>query len=482
MDPEAPEVPVIASEGPVVQKAEHQANVDPDQAVLDAALGTVDDDEFLRGDETDEEAPDPIPISEDHEAAAQSWLDILQADRESYQQEAADCLLHKVQVMEIPFIENLPNKTQSTVVAGIQRVIARCSYHNFTVRRFHSDRGREFNNAKLRDYLGASGDHKTVAFPEEPQTNGRAESTIRRIKATTRAVLQEHEEGPGEWALAAKYATHCLRAKAFKTLDIKTVICPPYNAKVQVIERSLRRTHWESRTVNAKIRCPSADTAKGLVVRTENGSFLVTGKVWQSAVKPKIQIEVDGEPIEAQPLVPEVPTHRVTGKSCVEALLYPQHPVSAPSVPVERSAERLAADLFANQLFQRQHLALLVATMPAGMFRSQRSAETFGGASFFTGSWVRGNLVGLSNHARDLPNVTMYLVAFLKQRTSLPSASIGLVVGCNTAVRRDVHNQVGTSNMLLPVRLSQVSLWQRPVLCHKLVGSAVSPIARAAAW
>ena len=229
-DPEAPEVPVIVPKGPCVQEAEHHANVDPDQAVLDAALGAVDDDEFLRGDETEEEAPDPIPVSEDHKADAQSWLDVLQADRESYQKKATDCLLHKVQVMEIPFIENLPNKTQSTVVAGIQRVIARCSYHNFIVWRFHSDRGREFNNAKLRDYLGARGIHKAVAFPEEPQSNGRAESTIRRVKATTRTVLQEHEEGPGEWALAVKYATHCLRAKAFKTLDIKTFICPPYNA------------------------------------------------------------------------------------------------------------------------------------------------------------------------------------------------------------------------------------------------------------
>ena len=212
--PGAVEAPVLKPvQGPLVQGVEHHANVDPDQAVLDAALGAADDDEFLRGNETDEEVEDPIPVTEDHKAAASSWLDVLQADRESYKKEATDCLLHKVQVMEIPFIENLPNKTQSTVVAGIQRVIARCSYHNQTVRRFYSDRGRELNNAKLRDYLAARGVHKTVAFPDEPQSSGRAESTIRGIKATTRTVLQEHDAGPGEWALAAKYATHCLRLK-----------------------------------------------------------------------------------------------------------------------------------------------------------------------------------------------------------------------------------------------------------------------------
>ena len=95
--------------------------------------------------------------------------------------------------------------------------------------------------------------------------------------------------------------------------------------------------------MNAKIRCPSADTVKGLVVRTENGSLLVTGKVWQSAVKSKMKIEVDGEPIEAQPIVPEISTHRVTDKSHVKALLYPQYPVPVSPIPAEKSVEQLAA-------------------------------------------------------------------------------------------------------------------------------------------
>ena len=50
----------------------------------------------------------------------------------------------------------------------------------------------------------------------------------------------------------------------------------------------------------AQIRglCPCRDlseTSRGLVVRTENGSLLTTGKVWQSVVKPKLKIEVDEE-------------------------------------------------------------------------------------------------------------------------------------------------------------------------------------------
>ena len=79
--------------------------------------------------------------------------------------------------------------------------------------------------------------------------------------------------------------------------------------------------------------------------------------------------------------------------------------------------ERLASSMFARSMFKCQHLALLVAAMPSSMFKTQRSVIAFEGDSFFTGSYVRGNIVGLSNHARDYPNVTTYLAAFLKQRT-----------------------------------------------------------------
>ena len=106
IDPGVEASPVIeAEEGLLVQQAEHHADVDSDQA-MDEALGAVDD-EFLAV-ESEEEAEEPIPVGEDHKVAARSWLDVLQADRDSYQKEAADCLLHRVQVMEIPCVENLP--------------------------------------------------------------------------------------------------------------------------------------------------------------------------------------------------------------------------------------------------------------------------------------------------------------------------------------------------------------------------------------
>ena len=200
----------------------------------------------------------------------------------------------------------------------------------------------------------------------------------------------------------SQYATHCLISKACKALDMKTPVCPPYNTAVQVIERSWRRSHWKSQTVKAWIRCPSADTSRELVVRTENGSLLTTGKVWQSVVKPKLKIEVDGEPIEAQPIVPDVPTHRVKGKTQLSALLYPQCSTPSRPKPADSSVEQLPSKMFEKQVVQPEHLlATLVAAMPARMFETTRPATAFEGDSFFTGSYARGNLVGISNHARN---------------------------------------------------------------------------------
>ena len=146
--------------------------------------------------------------------------------------------------------------------------------------------------------------------------------------------------------------------------------------------------------------------------------------MWQSAVKAKLKIEVDGEPVESQPIVPNLPTHRVTGKSRLSALLYPQCPTVNLLPPADNSVEKLAAGMLNEQLFQCSHLSLLVAAMPARMFKTTSSETTFAGDSFFSGSYVRGNLVVVRNHARDYPNVTAYRTAFLKQRTSHPFASM----------------------------------------------------------
>ena len=103
--------------------------------------------------------------------------------------------------------------------------------------------------------------------------------------------------------------------------------------------------------------------------------------------------------------MPDVPRHLVTGKTRLSALSYPQCSALSWPKPADNSVEQLAWNMFAKQLFQPEHLAMLVAAMPARMFKITRPSTAFEGDSFFTGSYIHGNLVGISNHARDYPNV-----------------------------------------------------------------------------
>ena len=93
----------------------------------------------------------------------------------------------------------------------------------------------------------------------------------------------------------------------------------------------------------------------------------------------------------------------MNGKTRLSVLLYPQCSTPSWPKPAANSVEQLASEMFATQLFQPEHLAMLVAAMPARMFKTTRPATASEGDSFFTGSYVRGNLVGVSNHARDYP-------------------------------------------------------------------------------
>ena len=72
--------------------------------------------------------------------------------------------------------------------------------------------------------------------------------------------------------------------------------------------------------------------------------------------------------MEAQPIVPDAPTHRVKGKTRLSALLYPQCSTPSWPKPTDNSVEQMASEMFAKQLLQPEHLAMLVAAMPARVF------------------------------------------------------------------------------------------------------------------
>ena len=63
-----------------------------------------------------------------------------------WEEAAAALQLKECPVLEVPFIRLLSDKSQVTVTQALMAMFAQLKYEGFTLRRLHSDRGREFNN------------------------------------------------------------------------------------------------------------------------------------------------------------------------------------------------------------------------------------------------------------------------------------------------------------------------------------------------
>ena len=67
----------------------------------------------------------------------------------------------------------------------------------------------------------------------------------------------------------------------------------------------------------------------------------------------------------------------MTSKTRLSALLYPLCPAPSAPIPKDNSVEQLAASMFDEQLFKREHLIMLVAATRARMFKTARPMTAF---------------------------------------------------------------------------------------------------------
>ena len=195
-------------------------------------------------------------------------------------------------------------------------MVAKLHAEGFEVSRLHSDRGREFHNTQMKAWCAKHKIHRTLAIPEEHQGNGRAEGAILRMKTKTRTLLQSAELGPEEWPLAARQASHAMQNQARLRMGMIPKPSIPFNAKVQVLQRSWKRGVWESLTTTATTRGPSGDSTRGWIVKLQDGGLLTTGKVFPAVdVDKALDIRYKGDPVEVS-----VPERRVRGKTTVKSL------------------------------------------------------------------------------------------------------------------------------------------------------------------
>ncbi|CAE7205891.1 RE1, partial [Symbiodinium sp. CCMP2456] len=204
---------------------------DPTITVESFAKGLEDREWFInQGMELEEPMPEPSQreLKEARDAWS-GWEKVVKASREDWLREAKAEYLPRVEMVDMLFTEAVETKKQQEVTAAVSRMYAKAISDGYDVRRVHTDRGREFNNAALKAFCSKFALHQTFALAEEHQTNGRAEGAILRIKSKTRAILQAAGGGDlKEWPLAAKLAAHQLRGVARARLKLPA---EPYMAR-----------------------------------------------------------------------------------------------------------------------------------------------------------------------------------------------------------------------------------------------------------
>ncbi|CAE7254294.1 RE1 [Symbiodinium microadriaticum] len=303
--------------------------------------------------------------------------------------------------------------------------------------------------------------------------NGRAEGAIMRVKGKARVILEESESDKSDWPLAAKLAAHELKNVARRRLKIEPQQSLPFNTKVQVISRSWKRETWESRTTAAFVKCPSADMSRGWVVATEDGKLLTTGKLFPSVEQGKVSFSSTGPAVDV-----DAPEHRITGKRAVRLLQAPL--MSEPT----HGADKLAKRLFESNLFRPRDLAALavqVSHLAQDSNRMVKTLETgrdeqFRTCNFLTGAFTYGGMTGLRSNTKDHPWVTRYLTAYMSKYASGLFAGVGLILNVDHALHRDVHNQKGVPNIVLPVVTSGGGLWLQEVEDQECSDCVLNPV------
>ena len=419
------------------------------------AGGALSDEEIFAEGE-DEKDPE-LSAKDVGEAKANRglWEDLVKRDQEAWKAEAEQEYLPKIKMVEWVFVESVSGKGQQQVLNAISRMRTQALHLGFDVRRLHTDRGREYNNAGLKAWCAEHSIIKTLAFAEEHQGNGRVEATIGRIKSLTRTFLEQGEALPEEWPLAISLAALTLQNKARAQLHMARKPMVPYNTQVQVVQRTWRRGAWHAVTVGAKTKGPSADNERGWIVVTSDGNFLTTSKMFpgQDADK-KVVIRYEGDPIN-----PEAPARRIRQKAAARRL--------APSIPIadpKNELDSLAATLLKSQDFSPTgvaRLAMEISRTPGAMQGGNPTPAVIKGRGtvFFSGAFAFSGMSGVKNQCRGFPWVTAYLAHYLREFTAGPFAAVGLVWNAEHSPHKDVHNQRGIDNIVIPVVTDGGGLW-----------------------
>ena len=257
-----------------------------------------------------EEEEVSLELDPDWKARAQRWNDRWKA--------TIATLTEPVEVVPLVFVEPISSKRASVTLRGLQRIYTGIRLLNYTVRRIHSDSGREFANSLLEKWALSRDIALTASVPSDPKSNGRVEGVVGRCKAGIRGLMIQSGFSADSWPhLARQWGEQKLRhglAKLGAEPPKRPLV--PSGTVVTVKKREWsRKTPWSSKALQGVAVAPSVRVPNATVIRVQDQgeSKLYVAPVVYTHVKEPVRFvgTAHVEDLEDLP----APGRRVVGKS-----------------------------------------------------------------------------------------------------------------------------------------------------------------------
>ena len=366
--------------------------------------------------------------------------------------------MKQLKMENLVMAEPLASKKHAAVLEAVAKMVTRIRAAGYPVVRLHSDCGGEFMSKGLRKWCALQSIYKTTGEPDVPQTRGRIENAVGRVKGLARSLLQSQPDLPITlWPHAVRHAAERLWRISMAALGKEMPPLIPFGTKVVVRQRSWSakgKGAWKDKVQDARVLAPALELSRGYYVETSEGEGFVTSVLFQNvqvAGQPGSAVVTECEPVNLR--------RRVTGKQPP-----PEEPPlvrSLQDVPDEESHDPLAllmkedqaaAALAAQTPWDRDAVVeFLKQTELRKRTGSSRTALN-GGAQFIFGACRHGGVIGTSGLTGDLPGFTAFVVRLIREVVPAHHfTSVALGYNTRMDVHRDLNNQKGSRNVVVPL-------------------------------
>ena len=375
--------------------------------------------------------------------------------QEEWDRKASELRLSSSPTHELHFVVPIQNKTETSVLDAVALVLTQIQALGYQCVRVHSDKGREFANKRLRNFLRLRGIYKTTSEGDDYKGNGRVEGAIRRLKQQARVLLHSSGLDHKYWAFALQHAAARQRALVIPRLGgvVRTLL--PFGTRVFVRRRTWDHRHkrWEARGIPATVLAPSLEVTRGHVVLMSTGELMTTSTLL--VMKPV--------PSEEQTVLTE------SSSSALPTLEPAEAPLS--SVQHRITSKRKVVAAVGDSIHQEDTRAQAIASSPTfdsaaavsllldshWLHRATSPSQRrilIGGSSHVFGLFRHGGVVGLTSESTKFAGFLRLLHALVRAADPLfEYTSLTLLSQVRSLPHKDIGNVPGTWSLLLPLSM-----------------------------